>query len=669
MSVLVPVAIFVVNFIIIYPLFTGEYTLHTASIESAFLDYARFIIKNYPNLNWNPLQYCGYPFHLFNTPLLSYTIAFLHVIFPPISIAQGYRIIVALMYAFGPVTLYFFTKYLTQRWQIAFLTAAMYSLIPSFLNGLAILNDTRLIILTIFGEGPHVIGLTVIPIAALTFLHALRKPCFRNYIIASMTSAAVALINLIAIYSLAFILTVVLLSELILGDRWRKLKTAAYCVLIGYGFVAFQYDTSFISASLGVSGQIAKISIFVPLLMMMLFLPLIGGLMSYFSGKPKLQSWFICLLWMSVLLTFVLIWHLFKVALIPQLGRLLPELNMGIAIFLGLMLTSVYDRIKHTDLRLFRGKSLLRMAYILTLLVIIMVSSFPFIRSSWNLTRPNPNMIEIPEYRIAEWLGNHVQEGERVYATGTVSFWLNVFSDVPQLRGVTDQGATNRWWNHVTYQVNTGSNGSLAVLWFKALNVRYVVVNYPNSSTPYPDYVYPYKFEKLLPLRQFFHGFGIFEIPLKHKELVQAVDIEKAQELRPIENVLDSANLLDYVNLVENSSINGQLDCKVISVDEVTMNVRSFQKTTGVLVKMTYDERWKAYVDGKQVPITAIGPEFMLIQPSIQGDGPIRLVCRKATSEIVGLILSSLTVVCIAGYWFYVPLPKIFRRVRKVFQS
>jgi len=668
-NVLVPAAIFALNFAVIYPLFMGEYTSYMGSIESAFLDYARFIAKNYPNLNWNPLQYCGYPFHLFNTPFLSYTIAFLHMIFPAISIAQGYRIIVAIMYAFGPVTLYFFTKYLTQRWRTALLTATMYSLIPSFLNGIAILNDTRLIILTVFGEGPHVIGLTVIPVAALTFLHALQEPGFKNYVVAAMTIAVTALINLIAVYSLAFIITVILLSELILGEQRRKFKAAAYCGLIGYGLVAFQYDTPFISASLGASGPIGKISIFVPLLMMILFFPLLLWVRSYFSGKPKLQAWFICLLWTSALLTFVLIWHLFKVALIPQLGRLMPELNMGIAIMLGLMLTSVYDRLKNIESRFFRGKSLLRMAYMLTILIMLIVSSFPFLRSAWILTQPNPNITESPEYRIAEWLSNHVEEGERVYVTGSVSFWLNVFSDVPQLRGVTDQGATNRWWDHVTYQVNKGSNGSLAVLWFKALNIRYVVVNYPNASTPYYDYAYPYKFEKLLPLRQFFYGFGIFEIPLKHKELVQAVDIEKAQKLRPIENVLDNANLLDYVNFVENSSINGQLDFKVMSVDEITINVRNFKMATGILVKMTFDERWKAYVDGTQVPITAIGPEFMLIQPSIQGDCAIRLVCSKATSEILGLILSSLTVVCIAGYWFYVSLLKIFKQARKVFQS
>ena len=43
------------------------------------------------------------------------------------------------------------------------------------------------------------------------------------------------------------------------------------------------------------------------------------------------------------------------------------------------------------------------------------------------------------EYTTARWLDGHMN-GARVYVTGSTGFWLNAFTDTPQLVGCCDQG-------------------------------------------------------------------------------------------------------------------------------------------------------------------------------------------------------------------------------------
>ena len=217
-----PAFIFLVNILLIYPLLTGEYTRHMGSIESAFISDARFIDRN-GFANWNPLWYCGFPFHLSYTPLIPYLTVVTHWLIPAISIPQSYRLITALAYAFGPVTLFLFVKYLTRRESTAFATAIVYSvaLMPIYSAipfGAELVANLRyvpynLIALTLFGEGPHILGLTAIPLAALALLRSLRRPSFKQHILTSLAIATVALANLIALYAFTLISAMILLSE------------------------------------------------------------------------------------------------------------------------------------------------------------------------------------------------------------------------------------------------------------------------------------------------------------------------------------------------------------------------------------------------------------------------------------------------------------------------
>jgi len=653
------IAIFLLNLALVFRLFTGEYTAYIGSIESAFISDARFIVENYPNLTWNPLWYAGFPFHLFYMPLVPYLVALAHWTYPSISISQAYRIITGLSYCLGPSALYVFVKYLTKRDAAAWIAAITYSITPStmYFVILGVGNFANsfsnapwsLVVLTVFGEGPHIAALTVCPIAALAFLHALRNPRPRNYVFAALATGCVALINLLGFFSLFIILLILFYSELILGNARNKLKTALLCAVIAYGLVAFHYDVSFIAmlATKAIGPAEMRFNPTTIFIVVLIATPFIWIFSGYAGKRRNLQPILISSLWFAVFAIITCLWYFYLIPLAPQGNRYIPETDMGFAMLLGIALSSVLA-VRRQNIRLpvpAREVSF-RLAAVSIILVLLVFSSMPFLQSSWTLTKPAVDITKTPEYVISEWLSEHVHD-ERVYATGTVAFWLNVFSDVPQLRGGHDGAAINPWWSHVTYQINTGSNGSLAALWCKALNIRYVVVNYPNASTPYPDYSFPQKFEGILPLRFFYKGFGIFEVPLARPELVQAVRWNDFRRLPQISSVLDYDNLKAYVDLVEGPNEGAECKYKILRANEITIEVSNSTKDTALLVKMTYDDLWKAFVNNNEISITAVGPHFILLHPDLSGSYQIRLSYVRSVYELMGLTTTACTLLVI----------------------
>src|SRR5579864_5826759 len=73
------------------------------------------------------------------------------------------------------------------------------------------------------------------------------------------------------------------------------------------------------------------------------------------------------------------------------------------------------------------------------------------------------------EYQTAKWFDANLGGG-RVLAPGTISYWLNAFTDTPQLSGGFDQGLVNRTLSRVEYQILSADGAGdraaqIAALW------------------------------------------------------------------------------------------------------------------------------------------------------------------------------------------------------------
>src|SRR5213593_3772001 len=168
-DLLVVVALFALQALLVAPLFTGDFTRYRGSIEAAYISDARFIVDHFPDLSWNQLWYLGFPFEWFYTPLLPAIVATLGKLLG--NVPQAYRLVAATGYALGPAALYLATRQIARLPLAGAFAALAFIFLPSpsylfpalgsdatsFSTDLVLPPNWRLVVLVKYGEGPHVL--------------------------------------------------------------------------------------------------------------------------------------------------------------------------------------------------------------------------------------------------------------------------------------------------------------------------------------------------------------------------------------------------------------------------------------------------------------------------------------------------------------------------------
>ncbi|MBI4100786.1 hypothetical protein HY439_03555 [Candidatus Microgenomates bacterium] len=656
-----------VNTVLVWPLFIGEYDRNMASIGVAHILNARYL-ANFLNQAWNPFWYGGFPNHLIYPLLAPITLALIQKVFFFLSMAQIYRIIVASAYVLTPATLFFLVHYFTKRKLVAFFASLFYLLTPSanyfLITNFNLLGEKlffapwQLSVISDYGEGPHIIALSIVPLVVIFYWRLLRAPSFFKFLLTAVLMGVVVSINLFSAYALGYFLLGVLFSEMVLGKSKQKLFINILLLPVIYALIAFCYDVSML-VSLSKSGYMHPENVFrlPPVTTLFLIAVFIAGPVLFivyeiFKKKPKLQNGLVLGIW------FLIFW------LIPyafykgywfgsQPNRYMPELNIAAAIIAAVLLIKIYDYITSKSGKL----SFLTGGIVLILYLAGMVYiSRGFIQNGWQLVSPNPDIKTTSEYKIAKWLEENIvyETGERAYLSGSPAFFLNEFAPVPQIRGDEDNAQANHWWADITYQVNAGEESGLAIGWLEALNVRFAVVDF-NANTPYKDFKYPDKFLSLLEVASI-DGFRIFEIP-GNKNIVQAVDLNQVRRLKPfshpVKPVLDEEGLKNYLEAIraisEGVTVNYSYPYRT-APNTALIEVKNAGKDTGILFKSTFDPGWKAKLktgsgDWKEVKIGKTGPDFMLVKSGISGDYTLKLSYHRPVVEYLGYIITLMAIV------------------------
>ncbi len=105
------------------------------------------------------------------------------------------------------------------------------------------------------------------------------------------------------------------------------------------------------------------------------------------------------------------------------------------------------------------------------------------------------------------------------------------------MRGAGDQAIVNPLMPHLWYQLYWGDDGELATNWLKAVGIKYIVVNFPDSKVTYYAFRYPYKFDGILEKKFEFKGDVIYEVPLKHPGIVALVNQDKLNNVGTYWNI------------------------------------------------------------------------------------------------------------------------------------
>ena len=617
----------------IAPLFTGEFTQFRGSIEATFIANARFIAERFPDLSWYPYWYLGFPFELFYTPLLPVLVAIIGKVGG--DIPQAYRIVAAGGYALGLPALYLAARELSGSRRAALLAAGAYLLLPSLtyvfppiradgagLSGTAVPAPWRLVALVEYGEGPHVLSLSFALLGVAATLRYLRAPSAWRLAIAVAALVAVALTNLIGALGVAVFLFGIAIANgqaTNVPRKWPSLtKLGLLTVLFSLGWYSLGFMRAFsqpggadTASSYVALPIVALVAIVVVAALPLKRLP---------SGADAV------LLWLLLFGTILVAKQVFGIGIAPQPIRYSLELDAAFAIGVGIALAWAIERLSRREA--------IRGAVATLALAAFVAIGLPSWFGVQSRLAPDPSWQAWSERRVALWLADHLRPGERAFLSGDHAFWLNVFANVPQVRGGQDFSAVDPWPAHAAYQINTGPDVAISKLWLEALSVRYLVVTTPSSSDVFHDFTNPAKFDGTFPVVFDERGVRIYEVPLAGDP--RAV-VAASVELRSPTNGIDRAALESYVNAAAQAA----------RADSVAGSLGRWSIETGdaggsLVVREAYDSGWRATVDGKGVKV---GPDAlgMVSLPLAPGRHAVELDHGVHLDFLAGLGIATLT--------------------------
>ncbi len=614
-TALPPLGLFLLNLWLVRRLFSIDYLDQMGSIESTYIAVARWIVRSWGDLTWFPLWYGGIPFQNTYPPLVPFTTAAVSVLFS-ITPAHAYHAVTAVFYSLGPVTLGLLAWRLCRSagWSFAVgllysLTSASTFLIPAVRQDAGgIWSLRRLQVLIRYGEGPHIVALTLLPVALLLLSVAYEKKRPWWWAAAGIAMASVALTNWLGAAALAMAVVAWLLAREhgVWWQDWLKaVGVAVFAYILALPGIPPSTIRTIAANESNVSGPLAANWLrFAIAAGAVLLIAAAGWAFRRFRTPEHLRF---SLLFLLPVAAVVLLSAWFGVTLVPQPNRYQLELEMALALAVVYLLREALGRVR-------------RRAVLTALL--LLASVYPAVKAvkyAERLIRPVDIAGSI-EYQEAMWFDRNLKGG-RVLAPGSVGFFLNVFTDTPQFAGGFDQGNVNPVFAGVHYQLLSGENagareGEVALLWLRAFGVDAVAVSGPQGRDFYKAFRNPHKFDGILPELRRDGDDVIYRVPRRSVSLAHVV---RATDLpaRAPKHGLDIDPVRVYVAALENPAYPSAVltwrgnGAAVIFAD--------MEKDQVLSIQVSYQPGWKATVGGQPRRVSADKLGQMVIEPQCEG--------------------------------------------------
>ena len=604
-------------------LFTLEYSREMGSIEAAFIGLARYIGDHFPHLSWFPLWYGGIPYADSYPPLLHWIVALVAEA-GHLSPGLAYHAVTAAAYVLGPAALFWAAWRLGASRAAAFTAALGYSLLsPACFLVREIRADTggwfgprRLVTLVRYGEGPHLLSLLLLPVALGMLYLALEKRRPLYWFGAALALAAVGLSNWLGSFALALMVAAYLLA------RWER---RSWIIAGALGAWAYAIAMPWLSPS-----TIATIRANAPL---------VGGKFESGLGQKLFALTFaiglVALAWamrrakwpgpcrfgvlfLAATAAIAMPAYWFQLSLVPQPHRYHLEMDLAFWLLVALCLPLLPRR-----------------AVWIACAAAVLAVPLVIHQRRMAKTMEQPIAIESTvEFRVSRYLGENLP-GRRVFAPGTIGFWMNAFSDTPMLTGGFDNGMRNRFLQDVIFQIYYGDQQKIALDWLRTFGVEAVVGGGPQSREVYHPYNHP---EKLQGLPELWREDGdvIYAVPGAAHSLAHAVLPSDLPAVRP--PAYDTAPLAPYLAALEDR---GRPPASFrwlgTAGAEITANL---EPRYLISVQETWDRGWHARVNGQPRRVWGDRLGQIVVEPLCSGPCTVELAWDGGAEMAVARVFS-----------------------------
>lgn len=652
-TALAALALFAMNAYIAWGLFRVEFTQRMESIESSYMSISRWAVDHWADLSWFPLWFTGTPFRRVYQPGLHLSVAALarSVGWTP---QHAYHFLTAAAYCLGPVALFWLCYRATGRRGYAFFAGVLYSLVsPVCFLVPAVAGDAggffaprRFQVLVHYGEGPHTTALAMVPLVIwLLGLAVSGRRRWLYYPAAALGLAAVVLTNWPGSVGLAMAVAAYCLSRI---QSDRRLNWPA---LIGVAITAYLLACPWVPPSILravlTNAQRSDDTMLgqQQLLPLAVLAAAVIGLHLVFR-RWKTASWTRFILYFALITGAVSAgrewfgWHL-----LPQANRFQLELDMALAAAIAYGAALAWQRLPR--------RAQLASAGLLALLCLYQARRYH--RLAARQIQPIDIHTTI-EYRMAKAFESRAP-GERVFAPGNVSLWMNMFTDVPQVAGCCEQGTPNHEYRIAAYTIYTGQNAGardaeISLLWLKAYGAGAIGVTGPASTEYFKPFWNPRKFDGVLPELWRDGGDAIYRVPRRSASLAHVID-RSALVTRPPENGLDVAPLEPLVaQLDDPARPAASFRWSDLHTAEIHAETAPGQV---IFVQVTYDRGWRATEGGVEREVVPDALGMMAIVPLHAGPCDIRLryegSAEARLASILQLLGGAALLACLAMAW------------------
>jgi len=495
-----------------------------------------------------------------------------------------------------------------------------------------------------YGEGPHVTAMTLLPVVIWVLDEAASAKKWIFVPLASIALAALVLTNWTGTVGLSMALTAYFLSKLGAskagGDRPLHWPT-----LLGIAAIACMLASPWIPPSLvrTVRESSANMEIVMPgSRKLLVLIPLAFAVAGFHFAFERLHvnRWFRFFLYFTVITVMIAggeLWFGWRV--IPLAQRFHLEMEMAVV-------GAVSYAVLHS------ASWLPRWGRIVALCVLILFCAAQ-VRRYRGYARDLAQSIDFTttvEYKMAQWFATNM-DGQRVFAPGTVSIWMNLYSDVPQFDGCCDQTVRDEEHRIAKYIVYSGDGagaraGEIATLWLKAYGIAAVGVAATGSSQLPQPYGYPHQFDGVLPEAWRDGESVVYRVPQPPYSLAHVMD-RSAAVLRAPVNGIDVEPLLPLVAALD-APTSPPATFRWLNQHEAEITAQTGPNQV-LFIQETYDPGWHAIEDRVELSMAPDALGLITLYPDHAGPHTIRLIYTEGledklarTVRILGLVLLGL---------------------------